>query len=190
MTEIANKGPVIAVVGPSGVGKDSVMEALAASDPGLCLMRRVVTRAAEAGGEDYEAVSEQEFARRVEAEHFALHWGAHGLHYGIPRTIEDLRADGQGVLVNLSRSVLLEAQQRFDNFIVLSLTARPEVLAERLSRRGREDRAEVARRLARATHPLPSGLRHLHEIDNSGALAAAVSAAKAAIYAVGEPVRG
>ncbi|EAQ47039.1 alkylphosphonate utilization protein PhnN [Roseobacter sp. MED193] len=185
----SDKGPVIAVVGPSGVGKDSLMEALAAMDPKLCLMRRVVTRAPEAGGEDYDAVSEEDFAQRAAAGQFALHWSAHGLQYGIPRSIEDLRAKGQGVLVNLSRAVLLQAQEIFGDFIVLSVTASPQVLAERLTGRGREDSAEVQRRLARASKPLPAGLRRLYEIDNSGDLADAATAARTAIYTAAEPVR-
>ncbi|MCD9149142.1 phosphonate metabolism protein/1,5-bisphosphokinase (PRPP-forming) PhnN [Pseudophaeobacter flagellatus] len=188
----ASVGPVIAVVGASGVGKDSLMEALAARDPRLCLMRRVVTRAPEAGGEDYDAVSEDAFCELVKAGHFALHWHAHGLHYGIPLAIEDLRAQGHGVLVNLSRAVLATAQEVFGDLIVLSVTARPEILAERLTKRGREDSAEVQRRLARAGQPLPAGLLRLHEIDNSGDLGLAVAQAKAAIYSADAPlpVRG
>ncbi|MEP2716076.1 phosphonate metabolism protein/1,5-bisphosphokinase (PRPP-forming) PhnN [Pseudophaeobacter sp.] len=189
MTASSEKGPVIAVVGPSGVGKDSLMEALAKTDPRLCLMRRVVTRAPEAGGEDYHAVSEEEFFRQVKAGQFALHWPAHRLHYGIPESIEALRAAGRGVLVNLSRAVLLQAQEIFGDLIVLSVTASPEVLAERLAKRGREDAAEVQRRLARARQPLPAGLRQLHQIDNSGDLALAVSAARAVIYPASTPVR-
>jgi ribose 1,5-bisphosphokinase len=181
-TTPGKKGPVIAVVGPSGVGKDSLMLALAEADPGLHVMQRVVTRAPEAGGEDYHAVTETGFADLVAAEQFALHWSAHGLRYGIPRQIEDLRSNGQGVLVNLSRSVLLQAQQVFGALVVLSVTATPAVLAERLTRRGREDSAEVQRRLARARQPLPAGLRRLHQIDNSGDLQQAVAAARAVIY--------
>ncbi|KIC12591.1 ribose-phosphate pyrophosphokinase [Leisingera sp. ANG-M1] len=181
MTGAAEKGPVIAVVGPSGVGKDSLMSALAVSCPQLRLMRRVITRAPEAGGEDYQAVSEAEFSALAESGVFALHWQAHGLHYGIPRDIEKLREGSSGVLVNLSRAVLLEAQDVFGDFIVLSVTARPEVLAERLSSRGREDAEEVQRRLARAVNPLQEGLVRVFEIDNSGALSAAVKAALEAI---------
>ncbi|MGR3621345.1 phosphonate metabolism protein/1,5-bisphosphokinase (PRPP-forming) PhnN [Pseudophaeobacter sp.] len=188
-TPAAPKGPVIAVVGPSGVGKDSVMEALVARDPKLSLMRRVVTRAPAAGGEDYDAVSEVEFSNKVAQGVFALHWRAHGLHYGIPSAIEAMRAEGQGVLVNLSRAVLVQAQAGFGDFIVLSLSARPEILAERLARRGREDAAEIQRRLARARQPLPAGLRCWHQIDNSGDLAEAVAAARAAIYSAAKPVR-
>lgn len=189
MTSNRQKGPVIAVVGPSGVGKDSLMEALIATDPNLHLMRRVITRAPEAGGEEYDAVSETEFVDLVAANHFALHWPAHGLRYGIPRQIEDLRQNGQGVLVNLSRAVLFEAQEIFGDFIVLSVTARPEVLAVRLTKRGREGAAEVQRRLARAQQPLPGGLRRLYQVDNSAALADAVTSARAVIYSASSPVR-
>ncbi|MBY6139720.1 phosphonate metabolism protein/1,5-bisphosphokinase (PRPP-forming) PhnN [Leisingera daeponensis] len=181
MTGAAAKGPVIAVVGPSGVGKDSLMSALAVSGPQLRVMRRVVTRAPEAGGEDYQPVSEAEFSALAGNGVFALHWQAHGLCYGIPRDIEKQREGSGGVLVNLSRTVLLEAQEVFGDFIVLSVTARQEVLAERLAARGREDAANVQKRLARAVNPLPGGLSRVHEIDNSGALSKAVNAALAVI---------
>ncbi|OBY28706.1 phosphonate metabolism protein/1,5-bisphosphokinase (PRPP-forming) PhnN [Leisingera sp. JC1] len=181
MSAARKKGPVIAVVGPSGVGKDSLMSALAVSGPQLRLMRRVITRAPEAGGEDYQPVSEAEFSALAENGVFALHWQAHGLHYGIPRDIEKLREDCGGVLVNLSRAVLLEAQEVFGDFIVLSVAARPEVLAQRLAARGREGAREVQHRLARAKKPLPTGLRRVHQIDNSGALSTAVNAALAVI---------
>ncbi|WP_417817336.1 phosphonate metabolism protein/1,5-bisphosphokinase (PRPP-forming) PhnN [Tritonibacter scottomollicae] len=177
------KGPVIAVVGPSGVGKDSVMSGLAVADPRLRSMRRVITRAPDAGGEDYQPVSEPEFEALVLADVFALHWRAHGLRYGIPRDIEKLRIGASGVLVNLSRAVLLQAQEVFDDFRVISVTADPEVLAQRLAGRGREDAEEVQRRLARASLALPDGLRQVYEVDNSGALCAAIVQAQAIIQA-------
>ena len=177
------KGPVIAVVGPSGVGKDSLMSGLAVADPRLRSMRRVITRAPEAGGEDYQPVSEAEFAALVEADVFALHWNAHGLRYGVPRDIEKLRIGASGVLVNLSRAVLLQAQEVFDDFRVISVTARPEVLAERLAGRGREDADEVNRRLARASLALPDGLKQVYEVDNSGDLCTAIVQAQSIIQA-------
>jgi len=174
--------PVIAVVGPSGVGKDSVMNALLAQSPGLRRLRRVITRPSEAGGEDFIGVDDGSFDRMLGDGLFALHWGAHGLRYGVPVEIDRLRAESDGVLVNLSRAVLPEAQERFGNLIVLSLEADPAVLAARLAGRGREAADEQARRLARAALPLPEGLRHVVRIDNSGELGATVKAARAAIY--------
>jgi ribose 1,5-bisphosphokinase len=170
------KGPVIGVVGPSGVGKDTLMAAMIEADPSLVAMRRVITRSADAGGEDYSAVSDQQFAELVDEGAFALHWQAHGLSYGIPAEIEELREGTTGVLVNLSRAVLLQAQDCFDGFVVLSVTADPQVLANRLAQRGRENDAEQARRLARAGNPLPDGLTHVYQIDNSGVLSDTVDA--------------
>ncbi|WP_213685135.1 phosphonate metabolism protein/1,5-bisphosphokinase (PRPP-forming) PhnN [Roseicyclus sp.] len=175
------KGRFIAVVGPSGVGKDSVMAGLCAARPDLVRVRRVITRAPDAGGEDYEAVSPALFAARAAGGDFALHWQAHGLSYGIPRSTQDVLHRGQDALANLSRGMLVRAAQVFGTLTVLHVTATPEVLAQRLAARGREGRAEIARRLARSAPDFPQDLP-LVEIDNSAALDHAVRAALAALY--------
>lgn len=162
-------GRFIAVVGPSGVGKDSVMAALVARDPRFVLARRVITRPADAGGEDHVAATMEQFETLEQAGGFALSWRAHGLAYGIPRTVGQQLEQGCDVLANLSRAVLPVAQQRFDRFAVLSLTAPAEVLARRLARRGRESEAEIAARLGRRGPNLPEGLPVI-AVDNSGSL--------------------
>ncbi|WP_284266169.1 phosphonate metabolism protein/1,5-bisphosphokinase (PRPP-forming) PhnN [Roseicyclus amphidinii] len=178
---LARSGRFIAVVGPSGVGKDSVMEALCAKRPDLVRIRRVITRAEAAGGEDFEGITPALFAARAAGGDFALHWQAHGLFYGIPREAQKVLARGQDALANLSRGMLGRAARVFPELHVLHITARPEVLAERLAARGRESRAEIARRLARPAVAFPEGLR-VTEIDNSGPLDRAVTAALAALY--------
>lgn len=161
---------VIAVVGPSGVGKDSVMEALAARGDDLQLVRRIITRPPGEDGEDFTRATEAEFDAGLAAGDFLLHWGAHGMRYGIPAAIHDQRRHARGLLVNLSRSVLLDAQELFGDFVVVSLTASPEVLAARLNTRARESVEDRQRRLDRARLKLPDGLRRVVEVDNSGAL--------------------
>ncbi|MDK3019001.1 phosphonate metabolism protein/1,5-bisphosphokinase (PRPP-forming) PhnN [Pseudodonghicola flavimaris] len=177
MSETGADGPVIAVVGPSGVGKDSVMAALVARDPGYRLQRRVITRAETAGGEAFTGVSPERFEQMEAAGAFALSWRAHGLAYGIPVQIAAARRGARGVLVNLSRGVLTEAAARFPDLIVLALSADPAVLAARLAARGREDAEDRARRLIRAAAPLPAGLPRVVALDNSGSLEATVTAA-------------
>lgn len=176
-------GRFIAVVGPSGVGKDSVMEGLAAVDPNIVLARRVITRNPQAGGEDFEGVSVEVFEARAWANAFALHWSAHGLHYAIPLDVDAQLARGRDVMANLSRNVLTQARQRFDRFEVISLVANREVLARRLAMRGRESAQDIAQRLDRITPPLPVGLT-VHEVDNSGALDDTVTAVRARLYPV------
>ena len=173
-------GRLFAIVGPSGGGKDTLMAAAHAARPGLHLARRVITRPETAGGEPFEGVSAEEFARRAASGAFALHWQAHGLRYGIPAALRDVLAEGRDVLVNLSRAVLPEAARAFPGLTVIHVTARPEVLARRLTARGRESADEIARRLARPAPPLAAWLKVI-EIDNSGQLEAALAALLAAL---------
>jgi len=176
-------GRLIAVVGPSGVGKDSVIAGLAAARPELHVVRRVITRPAGAGGEEFEPVTEAEFERRRVAGAFALHWRAHGHAYAIPADVDDALAAGRDVLANLSRRVLPRAAARFDRLRVLALTADPARLAERLAGRGRESAAEIAARMAREAPPrdLPADVPVIR-LANDGPLEATVAAALAALY--------
>lgn len=176
-----NRGRLIGVVGPSGAGKDSVMEALVARRPDLHRVRRVITRPETAGGEAFDGISPALFAARAAGGDFALHWKAHGLCYGVPASVADVLDMGRDALVNLSRSVLGKAALRFDTLHVLHVTARPEVLADRLAARGRESAQDMARRLSRPAPAFPEGLQ-VTEIDNSGRLEDAVEQALSALY--------
>lgn len=171
----------IAVVGPSGAGKDSVMAGICAARPELHLVRRVITRDANAVGEAFDAVTDYTFAAQVAEGEFALHWTAHGLSYGIPASVHRVLAKGQDALANLSRGMLQTAAQEFDTLSVLHITASPAILAHRLSQRGREEGAEINRRLARSVTALPTGLDAI-EIDNSGPLEDSITAALNALY--------
>lgn len=176
-------GRFIAVVGPSGVGKDSVMMALAAQEPRVTLVRRVISRPTDAGGEDFEGVTEAEFCDRRDQGDFALWWQAHGLFYGIPTSVDTALAAGQDVLANLSRGVLPQMASRFTQTDILVLTAPAELLAARLAMRGREDALDIARRLSRADFALPNGIV-AHQVSNAGPLAQTVAAVRDALYPV------
>jgi ribose 1,5-bisphosphokinase len=146
---------LILVVGPSGAGKDTLLDAshvALRADTRFRFVRRVITRPVDAGGEAHEAVTPAEFAAR----RFALRWHAHGIDYGIPDDIDaDLR-DGRIVVASVSRSVVAEAASRYE-VRVIAVSASVDVLAARLLARGREDAADIARRLARDV-PLPGGV--------------------------------
>ncbi|MFY0692766.1 MAG: phosphonate metabolism protein/1,5-bisphosphokinase (PRPP-forming) PhnN [Paracoccaceae bacterium] len=159
-------GLLIAVVGPSGVGKDTVMEALCRADPSLQIGRRVITRPAKAGGEDFEGVSVAAFEKRRDAGDFVLSWSVHGLHYGIPKTVCAEVAAGQDMLLNLSRGVLGALEHHFDRYVILALTASADTLRARLTARGREDAADIERRLSRS-YALPEGLPVI-TVENNG----------------------
>jgi ribose 1,5-bisphosphokinase len=165
-------GTMIVVVGPSGAGKDSVMTVAAqhfADEPRLRFCRRVITRPADAGGEAHEAVDAGTFSRMQSAGGFAVSWEAHGLSYGIPASVLDLLGQGVTVIANGSRSALPHFAAAFARLKVVTITARPEVLAERLTARGRESADVIAARLNR-TIPAPADELDTSVIDNSGSL--------------------
>ena len=181
---------LIAVVGPSGAGKDTLMagaRAAIAHDARFRFVRRSITRPAEAGSEDHEALSEADFAARRTAGGFALSWGAHGLHYGIPRDIEEDIAARRVVIANLSRAVLPEASARY-RLRVLNITAPMEVLAARLAARGRETTADIAARLAREV-ALPDGL-DIERVMNDADVAEGVARVLAALNRAASDAQG
>jgi ribose 1,5-bisphosphokinase len=103
-----------------------------------------------------------------------VHWNAHGLSYGIPATVHAHIGSGGVALVNGSRAALPDIRAAFGKIVIIHVTARPEILAERLAGRGRESEADILRRLQRATIDVP-GCEDWVEIDNSGALETAAA---------------
>lgn len=180
-------GKLIYLVGPSGSGKDSLIEA---AEPhlarrGVRRARRVITRSAEAKGEQATGVSREAFDQHVREGAFALHWHANGLAYGIPAHIDTWLAQGQSVLVNGSRAHQPEAVRRYPDMITLQLQVSPEALRQRLEARGRESREDIEQRLARSTalQPLTSGA--VYTLDNSGDLQDTVDALLALLKGLG-----
>lgn len=163
------RGRLILVVGPSGAGKDTLIDYARnrlQNDRRVHFVRRVISRLA-AVGEDHEPVDADEFQRRVRDGAFALHWQAHGLSYGIPSEIDAGLEHGDVVVANGSRAVLPDARRRYPQLLVVNVTAPLEILTQRLAGRGREDEVGIRQRLIRSEQQSVEGDDVLH-IDNSG----------------------
>lgn len=143
---------LVYVVGPSGSGKDSLLAwarvRLAAGVPAV-FAHRYITRPEAAGGENYVALTEDEFALRLARGLFAMHWASHARRYGIGIEIDQWLARDLDVVVSGSRAYLPEALARYPDLALVWVTAPVEVLRERLERRGRESAVEIAARLER-----------------------------------------
>ena len=169
-------GRLIYLIGPSGSGKDSLLEAARPrlAERGCRIVRRVITRSAEAVGEAAQGVSPEQFAVMQAEGAFALSWHANGLSYGIPEVIDEWLATGEDVLVNGSRAHLAQTRERYPEVLVLLLTVDQAVLRQRLIARGRESLADIEARLARNarfTQELIAGNgAGLFVLDNSGPL--------------------
>jgi phosphonate metabolism protein PhnN/1,5-bisphosphokinase (PRPP-forming) len=169
------RGTLILIVGPSGVGKDSLIAGAAErfrDDPRIVFARRLITRREAGGGENHRAVSPTEFAAWRDAGRLMLHWRAHGLNYGLPQELAAALEQGRSVVANVSRAIVAEARHRFPPVAVVAVSASPEALAARLANRGRENAAEIGSRLMRAG-AWSSDQADLI-IDNNGPLDAAI----------------
>lgn len=171
-------GCFIAVVGPSGAGKDSLIDAARQHfkpHGAVKFVRRVITRSGSAGGEDHISIDGDSFDERAATGAFALFWQAHGLKYGIPAEVDEALAHGTAAVANLSRGVIGQMRARYPKRRIIVVTADPEVLASRLAERGRETQEQIADRLRRAPYNMPEGDDVL-VVHNNGTLATAESA--------------
>lgn len=172
---------LILVVGPSGVGKDSLLDAARARlDERFVFVRRQISRPREAGGEDHEPVSEAAFKAKADAGGYALWWQAHGLFYGADISILDELAAGRTVVLNASREIVAEARRRFADLRIVSIAADMATVADRLALRGRETAEQISARLARGQALAVTG-PDVVTVRNDGTLEDGVAAFLAAL---------
>lgn len=166
------KGFWVFICGPSGSGKDSVIDSARQAlgeQAGLVFSRRMVTRSVQVGSE-HDAVTPAAFSNLVESGELCWHWHAHGFGYGIARHYADVVEAGGTVVVNGSRAHVngIVASPRVR---VVHITASPDLLALRLAQRGRDAVGAITDRLAR--NGQFAGLQADLVIVNDGPLATA-----------------
>ena len=144
-------GRLVLVVGPSGAGKDTLLrlaKAACTDDLNIVFPRRVITREASAS-EDNEEVSAGTFQEALTRGEFAMHWEAHGHCYALSRAIDDDIRAGRTVVANVSRTVIAAMRRAYADVVVVSITAPPNVLAERIALRARGSDGRIEQRLNR-----------------------------------------
>jgi ribose 1,5-bisphosphokinase len=169
-------GRLLYFMGPSGAGKDSLLDWLRQHLPaGLPVQwaRRTISRPAVPGGELHESTTLGDHAALRAADAFALHWEANGLAYGVRHGELEPLARGRWLLVNGSRAYLPEALQRYPALVAVHITASPEVLRQRILSRGRESPEQAEQRVQRALQfQAPAGTAGI-EVRNDTSLDAA-----------------
>ncbi|MEX0706022.1 MAG: guanylate kinase [Nitriliruptoraceae bacterium] len=156
---MTDRGLVVVLSGPSGVGKGSVHARLRETVPDSRLSVSVTTRPARAGEVDhvdYHFVDEAEFDRLVAAGQLLEHATYSGNRYGTPRAqVEGSVEQGQVVLLDIEVQGALQVRASMpDALLVFLVPPSMEELERRLRARGTEDDAEIARRLGHARDEL------------------------------------
>ena len=151
-TAAIGPGRLVLVVGPSGAGKDTLLslaKAACADDGNIVFPRRVITREATAS-EENEEVSLGTFQEALARGGYAMHWEAHGHCYALSQAINDEIRLGRTVVANVSRAVIGNMRRVYADVVVVSITAPPDVLAERIAMRARSSDGRLESRLRRA----------------------------------------
>ena len=139
------------LVGPSGVGKDSLLNALRAHPDArhLHVAERCITRPTRRGDDQHVELDAAEFARREQRGEFLFSWSAHGFDYGVPREVLQRLQAGEDVVVNGSRAYLANALGILPGLVPVWMRVSEVVLSQRLGGRARESAAQIERRLER-----------------------------------------
>jgi guanylate kinase len=149
------RGLLVVVSGPSGVGKDSVLERLFKLERTLRYSVSYTTRRPRAGevdGVDYTFVDDAEFDRMAAGDEF-LEWASvHGHRSGTGRDrVEAALAAGQDIVLNIDVQGGMAVRKLMPEALLVFL-APPSIeeLRRRLSARATEPADEIARRQADA----------------------------------------
>ncbi len=148
----AGPGLLFVVSGPSGAGKDTLVEALRERMPRLRYSVSATTRAPRAGemeGEHYFFITRAEFERRMGEDGFLESREYNGNLYGTPRDyVERTLADGYDLIMKPEVNGALRIKEAHPGAVLIFLVPdRFSNLRERLLARRTETNEEIASRL-------------------------------------------
>ena len=149
---LTGPGLLFVVSGPSGAGKDTLVEGLKARHERLLYSVSATTRAPRPGereGVDYFFMEAAEFRRRI-AERAFLEWREYNDKlYGMPRSfIEQKLRDGYDIVAKPEVNGALAIKERFpDAVLIFIVPDRFSHLRSRLEMRRTETNEEIAARL-------------------------------------------
>lgn len=164
-------GCAVILSGPSGVGKDTVINAWKSINP---LVERVVAattrepRAGELDGNDYHFKTRSEFDAMARNGEFLEYKEVHGNAYGTPiESVQKMLSAGQIVILKIDVQGALDARLKLPDVVsVFLLPPSWEELEHRIRGRGTDDDATIARRLANAKEELSYADRYDHQVVN------------------------
>lgn len=164
-------GKIVILSGPSGVGKDSVLERWKAADPKVVRVVAYCTRAPRPGeqdGVDYRFRSREEFMRMADAGDFLEYKEVHGNLYATPlKDMETLLSEGKIAVLKIDvQGALTVMEKRPDVLSIFLLPPSLDELERRIRSRGTDDEATIQKRLKNAYDELAVADRYHYRVVN------------------------
>ncbi len=157
-------GLAFVVCGPSGAGKNSVIERVMQVLPGLSYSVSFTTRprrSDEVDGRDYHFITGQQFTDLVENDEVVEHVTYLGHEYGTSRAqINKVFTEGKDVILNIDVNGAKKLMDRgLNDFSIVYVFLTPsslEILGTRLRERGTETEKQMQARLGVAAEEMKS----------------------------------
>lgn len=166
------KPRLLLVIGPTAVGKSSVLERALAEFPKL---RDIITyttrpmRPGESEGNPYHFVTPEKF-KELEAQGFFVEWAyVHGRMYGTPRDqIEKASRDGYVLVADVDVQGAKKLMQVYPGGVTTVFLMPPsmDALRQRFIKRGVTDEADLAKRLESARSEMAQAQDFQHVVTN------------------------
>ncbi len=149
------RGTLFIVAAPSGAGKSSIVNAVLARDPNICLSISFTSRQPRPGerhAEHYHFVGKDEFEAMVAEGDFFEHALVHGDWKGTARqSVEPQLAAGKDVLLEIDWQGARQVRAKVPGAVsVFILPPSRQALEQRMRARGQDSEEVIAQRLAAA----------------------------------------
>ena len=165
------RGRLIVVSGPSGAGKDTLIQAALEAIPELTLIASATTREPRKGevdGKDHVFLSREEFGRWIEEDRL-LEWAEYtGNLYGTPKqSVEELLDSGRSVILRIELQGARQVKERRPDAVMVFVRAPSlEETRRRLESRATETSESVESRMATAIKEVAARDEFDYEIVN------------------------
>ncbi|MCR5787394.1 MAG: guanylate kinase [Acholeplasmatales bacterium] len=170
--KLNDKGLLVVLSGPSGVGKGTVRKALFdMPDQNFVYSVSMTTRKMRPGevdGKDYYFVSREEFEKRIEDGKFLEHAEFVGNYYGTPLDEVNKQLDnGKEVILEIEVEGALQVRDKVKDAVFIFLVPpSKEALYNRLKRRGTESEEVIQERIAKANREFKLAYKYDYIVVN------------------------
>ena len=164
------KNLLLAISGPSGVGKGTLVNMLLENDKNLVTSVSCTTRAPRQGevhGREYFFLDKEEFLKKIEEDGFLEYDEHFGNFYGTPQSFVEKTLKEKSVILEIDVKGAMNAKRKLKQTVTVFIAPpSKEELLSRLRGRSTEDEAQISQRLERVEYELEFAKQYDYTVVN------------------------